>query len=253
MMQDSFQYTIRADLPVHTEGPASLGAKFLDTLDALGQADSSIFDDWQVIDLPALETFPLAEARPRIAEIIGNNVKRDDEEEPDPRLGYAALAFNGHDRGPHGMGLEVTAGGIVEGNAFLRTGGYKVSPDPAILTYPLFRAALLAINAFWSPTWACAHVFKMHYDKTPLSAGAPLFPYSRFHIPWIAYLSAPLASGLQLPAEIQAERAPDGGFLMTATEERLEPTIAEHLRRARIIAEIMIARTGHGATDTNPP
>jgi hypothetical protein len=31
---------------------------------------------------------------------------------------------------------------------------------------------------------------------------------------------------------------------MTATEERLDPTNAEHLRRARILAETMIARTG---------
>jgi immunity protein 52 of polymorphic toxin system len=246
MMQDSFQYTIRADLPAHTESPVSLSAKFLDTLDALSQVDASIFDDWQVIDLPALETFPLADVRPRIAEIIGNNVKRDDDEEPDPRLGYAALAFNGDDRGARGIGFEVTAGGIVDGSAFLRTGGYKVSPDPAMLTYPLFRSALLAVNAFWSPAWACAHVFKMHYDKAPLSAGAPLFPYSRFHIPWIAYLSAPLALGLRLPDEIRTERTPDGGLLMTATEERLDPTNSEHLRSARIVAEAMIARAGGG-------
>ena len=84
----------------------------------------------------------------------------------------------------------------------------------------------------------------MHYDKTPLSLSAPLFPYSRFHIPWIAYLSAPLASGLQLPAEIATERTPDGGLLMTATKERLDQANPEHLRRARILAEIMIARAG---------
>lgn len=244
MMQDSFQYTIRADLPAHTDSPASLGARFLDTLDALGHVDPSIFNDWQIIDMPARETIPLADARPRIATITGNNVKRDDEDEPDPRLGYGAFAFNGEDRGARGIAFEVMAGGIVEGSAFLRTGGYKVSPDPAMLTYSLFKNALLAINAFWSPVWACAHVFKMHYDKAPLSAGAPLFPYSRFHIPWIAYLSAPLASGLQLPAEIRNERTPDGGLLMTATEERLDPANPEHLRRARILAETMVAGAG---------
>jgi hypothetical protein len=246
MMQDSFQYTIRANLPAHADSPASLGVKFLDTLDALGHVDPSIFDDWQILDLPAREFFPLADARPRVATIIGNNVKRDDEDEPDPRLGYGAFAFNGEDRGARGIALEIMAGGIVEGSAFLRTGGYKVSPDPAMLNYPLFKNALLAINPFWSPAWACAHVFKMHYDRTPLSAGAPLFPYSRFHIPWIAYLSPSLASGLQLPADIRGEPTPDGGQLMTATEERLDPTNPEHLRCARILAEIMIVRAGGG-------
>jgi hypothetical protein len=244
MMQDSFQYSIRADLPAHTDSPASLGARFLDTLDALGRIDPSIFDDWQIVDLPAVESFPLADARPRIAAIIGNNVKRDDEDEPDPHRGYTAIAFTGEGSGSRTMGVDVTAGGIVDGSAFLRTGGYKVAPDPAILTYPLFRAALLTINKFWSPAWACAHVFKMHYDKTPLSPGAPIFPYSRFHIPWLAYVSAPLASRLQLPAEIATERTPDGGLLMTATNEPLDPTNPEHLRRARILAEIMIARAG---------
>jgi hypothetical protein len=226
MMQDSFQYSIRADLPAHTDNPASLGARFLDTLDALGRIDPSIFDDWQIVDLPAVESFPLADARPRIA-AIGDNVKRDDEDEPDPHRGYTAIAFTGEGSGSRTVGVDVTAGGIAEGTAFLRTGGYKVAPDPAILTYPLFRAALLTINTFWSPAWACAHVFKM-----------------RFHIPWIAYVSAPLASRLQLPAEIATERTPDGGLLMTATNEPLDPTNPEHLRRARILAEIMIARAG---------
>jgi hypothetical protein len=247
MMQNSFQYTIRANLPPHSDSPASLGARFLDTLDALGNVDPSIFDDWQIVDMPARETIPLADARPRIATITESNVKRDDEDDADPRLGYGAFAFNGEDRGARGIALEVMAGGIVEGSAFLRTGGYKVSPDPAMLTYPLFRNALLAINAFWSPAWACAHVFKMHYDRTPLAAAAPLFPYSRFHIPWIAYLSAQLASGVQLPADTRGESTPDGGLLMTATEERLDPTDPEHLRRARILAEIMIGRACGGS------
>jgi hypothetical protein len=32
---------------------------------------------------------------------------------------------------------------------------------------------------------------------------------------------------------------------MIATEERLDPTNFEHLRRARILAETLIARTDH--------
>jgi hypothetical protein len=79
----------------------------------------------------------------------------------------------------------------------------------------------------------------------PLFPGAALFRYSRFHIPWLAYLSAPLAANAILPAEILNERTSDGGLLMSATTERLDPTNPEHLRRARIIAETMIERTGY--------
>jgi hypothetical protein len=142
------------------------------------------------------------------------------------------------------MSVEVVTGGVENGSATLRPGGFKEAPDLAIGTYPRFRATLQAINSFWPPVWACAHAFKMYYHKPPLAAGSPLFPYSRFHIPWIAYLSAPLVGGVQMPPEIKSERMPDGGLLMSATEERLDPTNPEHLRRARILAETMISRAG---------
>jgi hypothetical protein len=117
-----------------------------------------------------------------------------------------------------------------------------VLPDRALVTYPLFKAALLAINAIWPTNRAYAYAYRTDYDKAPLSPGAELFPSSGFHIPWLGYLSAPLAAGLELPAEILTETTPDDGLLMTATEERLDPTVPEHWRRARIIGEAMIAR-----------
>ena len=49
---------------------------------------------------------------------------------------------------------------------------------------------------------------------------------------------------LQLPEEILTERTPDGGLLMIAAEERLDPTNPDHLRRSRILAETMIAHSG---------
>jgi hypothetical protein len=42
--------------------------------------------------------------------------------------------------------------------------------------------------------------------------------------------------------DILTERTPDGGFLMSTTTDRLDPDNPEHARRARIIAEAMIAR-----------
>jgi hypothetical protein len=114
----------------------------------------------------------------------------------------------------------------------------------ACSTYPLFKAALLAINATWPASYAYTSANRIGYDTAPLFPGAELFPSSGFHIPWLGYLSGPLASGLELPPEIPTERTPDGGLLMSATEERLDPTVPEHWRRARMIAEIMVARTG---------
>jgi hypothetical protein len=41
---------------------------------------------------------------------------------------------------------------------------------------------------------------------------------------------------------------PDGGLLMMATEKRLDPENPEHLRRSRLLAETMIARTGDASS-----
>ena len=75
--------------------------------------------------------------------------------------------------------------------------------------------------------------------------GAALFPYSRFHIPWIAYLGPSLITEAVRPPDIKTERTPDGGLLMSATEDRLDPANPGHLRAARVIAETIIGCTGY--------
>ena len=133
-------------------------------------------------------------------------------------------------------------------------------PDLSVVTYPLFKAALLAINGIWRAPWACAQAIRLGTVAVPIDFGGVQatridsaaqvpsdhrFPHSVFHIPWIAYLSARLSDGVTLAPEILTERTPDGGLLMTATEERFDPANPEHLRRARILAETLIARTGY--------
>ena len=189
--------------------------------------------------------------------------------QPWPKQGYAAGALIIKDDKSRRISLRIHAGGTKKGDISLRTGEWNVLPDPSIVTYPIFKAALLAINAIWLPPWACAYAFRSNtvkvpeifpgglqgyrLERLPLIPSEPTFPASDFHIPWLAYLSAPLAGGLDLPAEILTERTPDGGLLMIAAEERLEPTNPEHLRRARILAETMIARTGYAPYGKRQP
>jgi hypothetical protein len=71
----------------------------------------------------------------------------------------------------------------------------------------------------------------------------PTFPKSVFHVPWIICLSAKHAAGVRVAREILTERTPDGGLLMSATTDRLDPMNPEHVRRARILAETLIACT----------
>ena len=245
MTELPFHYSVRSRLPARAESPASLGAKFVGTLDALSRIDPLVFNNWEVIDLPKGASLPLAAARACIGAIVNNNVARDDWKEPEPQSGYSAVAFTSTAIRSRELYLTIKTGGNIRGETWLQAGQYRIFPDPTVVTYPLFRAAMLDINAIWPPSWACADAFRMDYDKAPLFPSASLFPYSCFHIPWFAYLSAPFAAGLKLSPEIQAERTPDGGLLMSATTDRLDPTNPEHLRHARILAETMIERTGY--------
>ena len=72
----------------------------------------------------------------------------------------------------------------------------------------------------------------------------PTFPDSIFHVPWIVYLSAERAAGVNSAREVLTEHMPDSGLLMSAATERLDPMNPEHVRRVRILAETLIDRTG---------
>lgn len=245
MNELSFDYSIHSDLPAHPERPSIIGEKFVNTLDALSRIDPTIFTNWRVMDFRKSVMLPLAAARPRIAAIVENGVSRDDLGRAEPEEGYDVAASAGDFGTSRSVDIRILAAGKRKGDLALQTGDYNVRADPAIVTYPLFKAVLLAIRGVWLPPWACATAFELGYHGAPLFRGAPLFPYSRFHIPWIAYLSAPLALALELPGDILTERTPDGGLLMIATEERLDPANPEHLRRARILAATLMARTGY--------
>jgi hypothetical protein len=246
MSELEFDYNIRSGWRGRVDSPAAIGEKFTKTLDALSLIDPVLFAKWELTDLRARKGLTLDEARPRIAALVEKNVVLDDYRKPLPEYGYHAVANAGKFKDPRHVRFKADAGGEFDGGTLLQFGDYDVTPDAAIVTYPLFKAALLAINAIWQAPWADAYAFEVGYYEAPLFPGAPLFPYSIFHIAWIAYLSAPLAGGLELPQEIVTERTPDGGLLMTAVEERLDPTNPEHLRRARTLVDIMVSRTGHG-------
>lgn len=49
----NFSYGIRSNLPAHPESPASIGAKFVNTLEALSRIDLMVFPNWEVMDFPA--------------------------------------------------------------------------------------------------------------------------------------------------------------------------------------------------------
>jgi hypothetical protein len=57
----------------------------------------------------------------------------------------------------------------------LRFGDILQPTDPLIVTYTLFREALLATSAIWQPLWAYVSAFMMDYWKGPIVSGARSF------------------------------------------------------------------------------
>jgi hypothetical protein len=253
-----FSYSIRATRTVHLESPSAIGERLVCTLDALSQCDPSIFTNWEITDRSTKSFVPLAAARSRIGSVIEDNVSRDDQSEPDPFYGYSVMAHTGGVVTPRRVTLWIIAGGKNPGHIWLQTGFWQVPADPSIVTYPIFKDALLALVANWSLPWMSAHAFRSNSAMVPVHGGAgyklesrpmlpqdPTFPRSPVEIPWIGYLSAALSAGVKLSPEIATERTTDGGLLLITTDDRLDPDNPGHLRRARIIAETMIACTGY--------
>jgi hypothetical protein len=142
----SYEHAVRGswDGPAD-EKPAVTGAKFLQTLDALSGIDP-LFTDWQInrnwniAEDGQPRRVPLATVRERIAEIVRKGIVHDDFGEPTPGYGYNVRAAAGV-RGPRQASFSAKTGAQSFKFEF---GDYYVEPDSSIVTYPLFRAALLA-------------------------------------------------------------------------------------------------------------
>lgn len=263
MLPINYRYFVRGHWAGSAdEAPAVIGAKFLQTLDALSGIDRLfrgwLFTGaWQIPEEHRSSFVPLSAARERISEIVEAGVYMDDFNKPCPEYGHTVVAVAGV-RGPR----HVTFTASSKRQSFnLSFGEHDIISDLSIVTYPLFKSALLAINAAWDGQWAYAYAFRNDVVKVPIEFGPgvsafridseipvpldPTFPKSIFHVPWIIYLSAERASGLNVTPEILTERTPDGGLLMSATTDRLDPSNPEHVRHARILAEIMIAHTNY--------
>lgn len=255
-----YTYGICSICGVRPESPASLGTRFVQTLDALSRIDP-LCANWEIIDAHAVSSLSLAAARSKIAAIIENNVARNEDNfnKPIPRYGYHASARTNMDRDPRNVSFRVDAGGELIGRTKLEFGDYKLAPDLTIVTYPRFKAALLAISSAWIPQYAFAYAHRVGVVHAPFKLGRleahqvkgvqqvpsdPTFP-DDYYIPWVFYLSAPFAVGLKVASEFQTERAPDGGLLLIATEDRLDPSDPAHIRRARVLAETLIACRAH--------
>lgn len=234
--------------PFNVGGPSTwseestqlLGQRFLRTLDELAQINRH-FQSWGITDLegPPRETgfFRLEDVRSTFSEIVERGVSKDDFGDPDPRFGYTISAFNHFETlktDTFSVGLRATGAGTVPGlstrGARFDTGSDKY-PDPEIVAYPVFKSVLLTLVQNWELTFALAHSAELSREWD--------YPRFNFDLPWMLYLSAPLASQIVPPPDICVEYMRDGGLLMIAAEETFDTNNADHMTAAYRIRDTM--------------
>ena len=238
-----FAYSINANWSPDTQTPFDIGQNGVRTLDALSRLGPA-FANWSIVD--ASETYiPLDQARDQVTRLVDDNVRGDRTEPPWPGNGYCFWASRLNPPSVpfrRSLSLDVAAGARDESRLTLEAGGFMAPPDPDIITYPGFKGALVALASIWPCPWLCANAFVSDYWRVSPAPGEAPAPYSAFHMAWIAYPSAPLAAGLVAPADLVCEPGPNGGLILSAVTERLDPTNPDHLRRCKLLVEILIER-----------
>ena len=218
------------------DSPAGIGDKALRTLDALSGIDP-VFHRWWLVDFRGKGGFPLDEARPRIAEIVESGVSRDDSGDPEPQGGYSVTALNNPMATPRSISVRMHGGWTTVSRWLPRPNSVVLSteiglfPDPAIVTYPIFRSAMAVIASIWNVDYAVASPSELTRQWT----GRP----RSFRYSWITYLSPPLARQITPPSGILCERTEDGGLLLIATKETFDVANPDHMAAARTISEAL--------------
>jgi hypothetical protein len=243
---NEYKYKVHVSLPFKSTTPEQIGQHFLNMIDALSEFDPTL-KDWGIPDPKDLEkALPLTSKRANFTKYVKDNARFNDWDQRDPDYGYFVFAITGYQSVENNsksvyFGLSINS---LSSNDFqFQMGNEHAPPKPPLLRFDLYKFALLKGLSIWPAPSGVAYYRLMTAGQAE-GCIDPTFPYSGYHIPWMAYLDAELSKKASVPAEIATERTPDGGLLMIATEEVLDPMNVEHMRRARIIAEIMIKTCG---------
>lgn len=241
-----YQYGIDIRWRVEPISLVTLGEKFLDILEAISNATPE-GEEWQLGKPPYRGDYiTIEKARAKPAQWVEENVAIEDNV-ADPEAGYQLMALRMAEPSSRMMSLVGRIGGRLGDTINFDVGTVTGPSDLETVTYALFRTVLLTVVASLPPIWANARFSMRDYNDIALAPGVPPPPASSHSGRWLSYLCATLAEGLTPPVGVPCERTPDGGLLMIAAEERLDPFNTDHMRRSRAIDEVMIARLG------NPP
>ncbi|MHB8887178.1 MAG: Imm52 family immunity protein [Methylovirgula sp.] len=215
------------------ESPEELAARWLKLIPRLRQIDP-IFAHWYTwADVNRAVPFDTHVAP--LAEKIAADVSRSDSGRPTPQLGYQLFAHNtaSMKRGPRNFEVHMFAGkisGWTHNWIAIRT-DYGVVPDSDVITYRIFKGALLALAETFEATIGSAYPASL----TDLWPKENRRGQLTLKLAWITYVAPRFAPLITPPASAIVERRPDGGLLMAATDETFVTANPRHMAVAREI------------------
>ncbi|MGP0059377.1 MAG: Imm52 family immunity protein [Beijerinckiaceae bacterium] len=222
-------YSIHAHLRAHRETPEALAAR-VRCLIRRFQAVDPILAHWYEW-LSETEVVPLDLAPASLAEKIAATVYYRSDGTPVPNAGYHFAVRNNNKNkwGPRGFTLRIHAGGETQRNFVTLDTDYGFVPDPDIITYAIFRGAVLATAEAFDASWCEAY-------PTDISK---LWPQMRTRpmvlLAWMNYISPRFAPLITPPKTALVEYRQNGGLFMAATDETFITANPKHLAVARDI------------------
>ena len=224
-------YYVSGDWEGRAETPDELAARFLRMIASFEEIDP-VFGLWTS---GRKRPRKFETIRDRYAEEIAAGVTTDDWGESVPSDGYWFSARTRDTPNSRSFAVRCKAGSVLKysftNHVTLSTSSLAdPQPDADVVSYRVFRPALLAIVDAWEPVRAGAYSQQLIQRY----AGDSFFPGA-----WIQYLSPWLAEKITPPSTVLSEHLPNGGLLMTATTETFDVDNPAHLKAAQDMAAAM--------------
>jgi hypothetical protein len=218
-------YFITASWGPRAETPQDIAARFFRMIDGF-KSINPIFRQWTYDRNNDLQAH-----RGDFADYIASKIERDDFGDINPNSGYWFGVRSPDDlASDRRFSIQCHAGksiGVNFANDVIFRQDTWVQPTAEFNSYSIFRSALLAIVDAWIPETVEANCHWLVQRKT----------YdSHFRPAWMRYLCPALAQQAKPPASAIVEYLPNGGILLSATEQTFDVDNPQHVAAAEEIA-----------------
>jgi len=195
-------YEIHVDLPFKSTTPEQIGQDFLTMIDGLSGFDPTL-KDWGVPDPKDLEkALPLTSKRAKFTKYVKANARFNDWGQRDPVYGYFVFAITGYqsvENDSKSVYFGLATNSLSTNHFQFQMGNELAPPKPPLLRFDLYKFALLKGLSIWPAPSGVAYYRLMTAGQAE-GCIDPTFPYSGYHIPWMAYLYAKLSKKVSVPA-----------------------------------------------------